>query len=359
LYFTPSIYSSLVGQLDAQTPFGTSYNLQNTCGASIQNALSLSTITTLGCVARNQATTTNAMNPNFRVGYTQNWQMSVQQNLIANTFASVTYVGVKGTGLPQSFYPNSYAYGGSQNCPAGYTCPSGYVYETANGNSTDEQLSLLLARRMRSGLGAMVSYSLNKAIDDVGGVAQNWQNLSAERARSAGVRNQSANFSLQYSSGVGVSGGGLVNGWKGVLFRDWTVMPGVNLASGAPITITAIGYTLGGTASASERASYIGGPAFLNGVLNAAAFHAPAAGTYGNLGRNVFNGPMQFSTNLNANRTFRVGDRKNLTFSVQMQNPLNHPVVSSWYTALGSNQFGAVSNYGGMRTISANMRFNF
>ena len=359
LYFTPSIYSSLVGQLDAQTPFGTSYNLQNTCGASIQNALSLSTITTLGCVARNQATTTNAMNPNFRVGYTQNWQMSVQQNLIANTFASVTYVGVKGTGLPQSFYPNSYAYGGSQNCPAGYTCPSGYVYETANGNSTDEQLSLLLARRMRSGLGAMVSYSLNKAIDDVGGVAQNWQNLSAERARSAGVRNQSANFSLQYSSGVGVSGGGLVNGWKGVLFRDWTVMPGVNLASGAPITITAIGYTLGGTASASERASYIGGPAFLNGVLNAAAFHAPAAGTYGNLGRNVFNGPMQFSTNLNANRTFRVGDRKNLTFSVQMQNPLNHPVVSSWYTALGSNQFGSVSNYGGMRTISANMRFNF
>lgn len=359
LYYSPSVYSSLVGQLDAQTPFGTAYNLQNTCGATIQNALSLSALTSLGCVARNEATTTNAINPNFRVGYTQNWQMSVQQNLMANTVATVTYIGVKGTALPQSFYPNSFAYGGSQNCPTGETCPAGYTYQTSNGNSTDEQLILQMMRRLRSGLGGMVSYSLNKAIDDVGGVAQNWQDLSAERARTAGIPNQTANFSLQYSTGVGARGGALVNGWKGVLFKDWTVMPGVTLASGSPITITANGYTLGGTASVGERASYVGGPAFIDGVLNPAAFRAPLAGTFGNLGRDVFNGPAQFSTNLNANRTFRLADRKNLTFSVQMQNPLNHPVVTGWYTSLGSNQFGSVSSYGGMRTISANMRFNF
>lgn len=359
LYYSPSVYSSLVGQLDAQTPFGTAYNLQNTCGATIRNALSLTALTNLGCVARNQATTTNAIDPNLRVGYTQNWQMSVQQNLIANTVATATYIGVKGTALPQSFYPNSYAYGGSQNCPAGQICPAGYTYQTSNGNSTDEQLILQMARRLRSGLGGMVSYALNRAIDDVGGVAQNWQDLSAERARSAGVRNQTMNFSLQYSSGVGASGGALVNGWKGVLFKDWTVMPGVTLGSGAPISITANGYTLGGTASASERASYAGGPAFIDGVLNAAAFQAPLAGAFGNLGRDVFNGPRQFSTNLSANRTFRLADRKNLTFSVQMQNPLNHPVVAGWYTSLGSNQFGSVSSYAGMRTISANMRFNF
>jgi hypothetical protein len=359
LYYTPSVYSSLVGQLDAQTPFSTAYNLQNTCGATIRNALSLAAVTSLGCVARNEATTTNAINPYFRVGYTQNWQLALQQNLLWNTVATVTYIGIKGTGLPQSFYPNSYAYGGSQNCPVADICPVGYTYQTSNGNSTDEQVILQMMRRLRSGLGGAVTYSLNKAIDDVGGIAQNWQDLSAERARTAGIRNQSANFSLQYSTGVGTAGGTLVNGWKGVLFKDWTVMPSLVLASGAPLTITVNGYTLGGTASASERASYVGGPAFINGFLNSAAFQSPAAGAYGNLGRDVFDGPRQFSTSLNANRTFRLADRKNLTFSVQMQNPLNHPVAAGWYTSLGSNQFGTVSNYGGMRTISANMRFNF
>ena len=47
----------------------------------------------------------------------------------------------------------------------------------------------------------------------------------------AGIRRNSLNLSLQYSTGVSARGGGLVSGWKGVLFRDWTVMPSFNLAS--------------------------------------------------------------------------------------------------------------------------------
>ena len=106
-------------------------------------------------------------------------------------------------------------------------------------------------------------------------VAQNWQDLAAERARTAGIRNQTANLSLQYSTGVGARGGALVNGWKGVLFKDWTVMPGVNVASGAPITID--GQRLIRSAERprpTTGVNYVGGPAFINGVLNAAAFAA-------------------------------------------------------------------------------------
>ena len=137
---------------------------------------------------------------------------------------------------------------------------------------------------------------------------------------------------LQYSSGVSASGGGLVSGWKGVLFRDWTVMPGMMFATGAPITIDGLrSIRLGRRGSNGNiRANYVGGPAYIDGLLNPAAFAIPAAGTYRQPGPQFAHRPQQFSTTLNALRTFRLADRKNLTFSVNMINPINHPVVSSW-----------------------------
>ena len=370
IYYVPSVYSSLVGQLDAQTPFATAFNLTNTCGATIQNAFSLSYLQSAGCLTGVGTTTTNAINPDFRVGYSTNWQLYVQQNLMANTVASVTYFGVKGTALTQQLYPNTSPILTTQRsayvapCSSGFYCPVGYLYETSNGNSIDNGLQLQLQRRLRSGFGGNVTYTLNHAIDDApsGNATQNWQDLAAERARSAGIRAQTLNLQLQYSTGVSVRGGGLVNGWKGVLFRDWTVMPGVMVASGAPITIDASQLALGGAPNGNIRVNYAGGPTFIDGRLNAAAFAVPV-GTYGTLGRDALTGPMLFSTSLTALRTFRLADRKNLTFSINASNPINHPTVSSWNLNFSpaNTQFGlpGATGYSAMRQISANVRFNF
>jgi hypothetical protein len=381
IYYTPSVYSSLINQLDSQTPFATAFNLTNTCGATIQNAFNLGYLQSAGCLNGIGTTTTNAINPDFRVGYTSNWQVYVQQNLMANTIASVTYFGVKGTALTQQFYPNTspsaahdtapYVYPG---CQSGYICPVGYMYETSNGNSITNGIQLQLQRRLRSGLGGNVTYTLNHSIDDApsGNTTQNWLDLTAERARSAGIRANTLNLQLQYSTGVSARGGGLVSGWEGVLFRDWTVMPSLVLASGAPITISASQLALGGAPNGNIRVDYIGGPTYVNGVLNPAAFADPPAGSYGNLGRDALTGPVQFTTMLTALRTFRLGERKNLTFNAGIVNPLNHPNVSSWNTnwlpptvtpsgsVINSNaQFGLPLAYQSQRTITASMRFNF
>ncbi len=368
LYYIPSVYSSLVGQLDSQQPFATDFNLANNCGATLANGVNYAALQALGCTANGAVTTTSAINPNFRVGYTTNWQMAVQQNLKGNTVFTVAYFGSKGTALTQQFYPNTAPIATSQKsapfvapCSSGFYCPVGYLYESSNGNSIDNGVQVQLQRRLRSGLGGNLTYTLNKAIDDSGGVAQNWQDLSAERARSAGIRGETLNLQLQYSTGVSARGGGLVSGWKGVLFRDWTVMPSLVLASGAPITITDSSAVLGGAPSGAIRANYIGGPTTINGILNLAAFGAPPAGTYGNLGRDSLNGPGQFTTSLNALRTFRLAERKSMTFSANMINPLNHPNVSSWNTTIGTSatQFGLPSGYVSMRQITANLRFTF
>jgi hypothetical protein len=359
--FSPSIYSALIGQLDAQAPFATEFNLPNICGANLQNGLSLTALTQLGCVGGNQATTTNAINPNFRVSYAQLWQLAVQQNLKWNMVATVTYFASKGTALTQQFLPNSYAPGGAAVCAAGFTCPAGYTYETSNGDSSYNSVQAQLNRRTRGGLGWNLSYSLAKSIDDAfGGIAQNWLDLTDERGPTAGVRHQSFNGSLNYSTGVGTRGGALINGWKGVLLKDWMLTTNMTVASGAPITPTAGQLLGGGTASANIRAYYNGQPVLLDGILNKNAFVTPPTGQYGNIGRDALTGPGQFTMSANASRTFRLADRKNLTFSLQSQNPLNHPNVSSWYiNAASPLQFGLPSNYVLMRSVTATMRFNF
>jgi len=368
LYYIPSVYSSLVGQLDAQTPFSTAFNIQNGCGANLKNAFSLPSLISLGCLTGNQATTTNAINTDFRVGYSQNWQLAMSQNLLLNTVATVTYFAGKGTGLTQQYYPNSFPEASAERsastafgpCAPGFVCPVGYRYESSNGNSTDEGVQFQLQRRLRSGFGGNVSYSYNRAFNDTDGTAQNWLDLSNEHARAAGIRNDTVSFQLQYSTGVGARGGGLVNGWKGQIIRDWTIMSNITLASGAPINVISNTDILGGTSASNViRADYTGQPAYINGYLNPLAFTNAPAGTFGNLGRDVLNGPSQFSISANANRTFRLADRKNLTFSLQSQNPINHPVVSSWNTSINSNQFGLPQGYGAMRSVTATMRFNF
>jgi hypothetical protein len=219
-----------------------------------------------------------------------------------------------------------------------------------------------LQRRLRSGISWNFFYSYNKAIDDAfGGIAQNWLDPSNERGRSAGIRNQTLTGNIQYSTGVGAGGGGLIGGWKGHILRDWTIMPSFTVASGAPITPSAGRLLGGGTAVANVRAYYNGQPAYVDGYLNPDAFTDPPAGQYGNIGRDALNGPMQFTMSANANRTFRLADRKNLTFSLQATNPLNHPEVTSWNTTVGSLQFGLPTNggYTPMRSVTATMRFSF
>jgi hypothetical protein len=373
IYYIPSVYSSLITQLDSQTPFATAFNLTNTCGATIQNALHLSYLQSAGCLNGIGTTTTNAINPDFRVGYSSNWQFYVQQNLMANTVASITYFGVKGTALTQQLYPNTspslandtapYVYPG---CASGYICPVGYLYETSNGNSITNGVQLQLQRRLRSGLGGNITYTYNSSIDDApsGSTTQNWLDLTAERARSVGIRANTLNLQLQYSSGVSARGGGLVSGWVGVLFRDWTVMPSLVLASGQPITISASQLALGGAPNGNIRVDYLGGPTYMNGALNPAAFADPPAGSYGNLGRDALTGPIQFTTMLTALRTFRLGERKNMTFNAGIVNPLNHPNVLSWNTnflptAAANAQFGLPLSYQSQRTVTASLRFNF
>ncbi len=146
--------------------------------------------------------------PNYRIGYAQAWQLSVQRDLPGALQIVATYFGVKGTHGAQQFLPNTNPIGDADPCPG---CPFGFAYRTSGGNSTRQAGQVQLRRRLRSGLTASLEYTFSKSIDDdaeLGGlgyvtaaqqskdaaqsaatsppaaIAQNWRDLRAERALS-------------------------------------------------------------------------------------------------------------------------------------------------------------------------------
>jgi len=353
-----------------QTPLSTSLSISSspTCQLSMASPFVAQT-----CSSTTTTPDSFAIDPNFRVGYVQIWNLSVQRDLPGSLQMVVSYLGNKGTRGVQEFLPNTAPAGGTDPYAA---LPSGYLYRTSNGNSTREAGSIELRRRLRSGLQAGARYTYSKSLDDVyslggqggvgggAGVAQNWLDLSGQRGLSTGDQRHVLSANAQYTTGMGLGGKTLMSGWKGLAYKEWTVSTTIKLASGMPETPIVSGETVlgGGANSGSIRANYVGGPVHLNspGVfLNAAAFAAPAAGQWGTARRDSIIGPNQFSLNATMQRTFRLSKRYNLSAQLDATNVLNHVMYSGWNTSVGSPQFGAPAGTNGMRTIQITMRLRF
>jgi hypothetical protein len=358
IYYDTSLYQNIANQMAQQSPLSKSLRVANspTIPLTLAN----------GFIGNPKITpTTFAVDPNFRIGYAQAWQTSVQRDLPFALQMVVTYTGTKGTHSQQEFLPNTYPAGALNPCP---TCPSGFTYLTSNGNSIRHAGVLQMRRRLRSGLTAELQYTYSKSIDDaaLGGagtlVAQNWLDLSAERARSNFDQRHVMQFTMQYTTGMGLHGGSLLSGWRAKAFKEWTASTVIRAASGLPLTPQLPGIVQGTGLPGSIRPDYTGAsvydaPSGLN--LNPAAYTAPAPGQWGNAGRNSITGPSQFSINASAQRTFRLTDRYSATLQINSVNPLNHPTFPNWVALVSSAQFGLPTGANGMRSVQTSLRVTF
>ena len=72
IYYDTSVYQSIALQMAQQPPLSNTSSVQNTAA----NPLTLAN----GFTA-SQSGNTFAVDPNFRIGYAQNWQLSIQRDL--------------------------------------------------------------------------------------------------------------------------------------------------------------------------------------------------------------------------------------------------------------------------------------
>lgn len=360
VYYDTSIYQAIANQMVQQSPLSKSLRVQN----SPETPLTLAN----GFIGSPNVTpNTFAVDPNFQTGYIQTWQTSVQRDLPFALQMVATYAGTKGTRSQQQFLPNTFAPGALDPCP---TCPSGFTYLASNGNSIRHAGTFQLRRRLRSGLTAELQYTFSKSIDDaaLGGrgqagvlTAQDWLNLSAERALSNFDQRHVMQLTVQYTTGMGLRGGSLLSGWRGALIKEWTASTQINAASGLPLT-PIYQAVVPGTGVMGIRPDYTGAPLYdaPSGLfLNPAAYVVPPAGQWGNAGRNTIIGPQQFSLNASMQRTFRINDRFSATLRLDAANALNHPTFPSWGNIISSAQFGLQNPANAMRTVQTTLRVTF
>jgi hypothetical protein len=361
IYYNPTALNRLATELSEQPPFAETQTLTTSLANPLTIQNGLATAPTNASILN-----TYAVQKDYKIGYAQSWNVSVQQNLSRSFFIELSYLGTKGTDLDTETVPNRAALGTSpltsqQILPIGNA--EQFIYDSSWGNSIYHAGQARLMRRFARNMSFNIIYTFSKSIDDsstFGGVgnvvAQNAFDLSAERGLSSFDRRHVLNLNYVLSTPTQASW------WK----RNWTLSGSALLESGTPLTARILGNrsNAGGTGVVgSGRAEATGLPVTDgSGYFNLDAFTTPPPGELGDAGRNTIPGPWSWALNTAFGRYFTLGgegSRKRIELRFETNNTLNHVNITNINTVVGSALYGLPTTAGAMRTADINIRFRF
>ena len=309
--------------------------------------------------------------------YVNQYNLSVATQLSTNIAVQVAYLGNHGVNLWREYNINYF----DPSLGARPLAQFGDVTLQSNsGFSSYNGLQLSVKRRLDKGFMFDVEYSLGHAIDDVDDQGlfasdpQNLKNLKAERGNGSGDIRHNVTFNTMYDLPFG-HGRRLLGNAGGVADRlvgGWSISALGILRTGVASTVHIGTNTFGNGDFLNQRpdrvpgVSEYGAGSGPNNFLNPAAFSMPAAGTFGNLGRDTFYGPSYKQIDFSVLKKTRVTETKNVEFRAEMFNLFNHPNFDEPNTFFGTPGFGQIFNtlgrtlgVGTSRQIQLALRFNY
>ncbi len=375
IFYDESIYQRLVPNLANQPPFAQA----STLTTSRQQVLTLEQ--GFPQVSPTIARNTYAVDPNFRTPYGQTWNFSIEDEILRDWILSLGYVGTKGTKLDLLLGPNLAITSTPLDTQSQLSLKNAqqFTYETSGASCIYNGLNVELRRQFHGGLSVDALYTFSKSIDDaasVGGaghtVAQNWQDLTAERGLSSFDVRHRLTLRQSYELPFGdrkrfLNRGGTL----AKLLGDWRIMNMATLQSGNPFTARALGNLSTGAGTGayqSLRADATGLPVSLPAsewttleFFNTAAFAPPQAGEFGTAGRNTIPGPGKINFDMSLGRMLTFSREKNIgaDFRVEANNIFNTPQYTGLATVVNATDFGRVTSVGSMRALTISMRLRF
>ena len=282
-----------------------------------------------GAISSNPAIT--AVNRNLRNPLAQQWNFTIERQLLKNMGLRLTYLGNRATHVPWYVYnrnlPITQVAGTIQsNRP--FQPWSDITALDTNANSITHQLQVEMNRRVTSSLFILSNFTWNKSLDNAATVGgpQNPYNASLERGNADGVRQLVLNLSGVYKMPFGRNRKYFSNaGWLSGFVSGWNLSSLTVIRSGLPFSVSYAPPTAGWY---STRADYIGNPNVDNpGItqwFNGGAFKAPAPFTFGNSARNLLFGPGMMKVDVSLMKDFKITERGTLQFRADAFNLPNH-----------------------------------
>jgi outer membrane receptor protein involved in Fe transport len=220
-------------------------------------------------------------------------------------------------------------------------------------NSIYHAFALKVEKRFSGGLSLLLAYTASKLIDDgmnsgqvrPGGTVvtgpQDWNNLRAERSKSAQDTPQRAVLSLLYELPFGKSGSALTRHVIG----GWQVNAIQTIESGAPVSLT-VPVQGGGNRPnvVASQTARLDKPT-LSRWFNTAAFSNPAPYTFGNVSRTLpdVHSDGVYNMDLSLFKNFPLRENMRLQFRAEAFNLSNTPTFEVPGRALNAATFGVVT----------------
>lgn len=319
--------------------------------------------------------------PNFNEGYTQQWNVSIDQQVGPNNTLTISYIGNKGTHLfvsreynyaPFNTFVNNPALSANENiannlgalptrrrlssvqCGTAMLGVAGPCYGPLEeldpaGYSNYNSVQVSLNRRLSNGFSILASYVYGKYLDIVSTTAEggngprNPENFSQSYGPSDNdVRHRFAGsylYTLPKANRLHGVASAVVNGWQNQSI--------ITIQTGSPYGINASSDTAA-TGVGGETADRVPGQSLspqhrnLSEYFNTAAFQNAAPGTIGNTGRNMLYGPSLVNVDFSLFKDFRIHEKNQVQFRSEFFNLFNHPNFYNPDNTVGDGTFGQI-----------------
>jgi hypothetical protein len=312
----------------------------------------------------------------FPTPYLQQWDVSVQHELMKDFLVTVAYVGMKGTSLYHSINMNPAIYTPGQSTIANtqqrrlYPWIGRIEQERTDAYSNHNAFQFSLEKRYSAGFTVLANYTYGKTLG---------LNVGSENEGGNGPRDPN-NWRLDY----GRLGYDIRHNWVTSFVWD---LPGNNLRnramkhvlggwsstgiftarSGSPFTVGS-GIDNSRTSIGRDTANVIGDPSMPGGrskgeqiaqYFNTSAFAVNEVGTFGTSGLNILTGPGQWNVDVGLRKMIRFTESQFLQFRFEGYNITNHANLSNPDSNRSSPNFGRIFGTSGPRVLEFGLKYQF
>ncbi len=330
----------------------------------------------------NTISTTSLLPGEFRRGYIESYNFTIERDLGAGFVLRTGYVGthsvrqaVSGFDFNAGLLPGAGVNGRPLYGKFGVTTTRSFFIPMANQRYDAWQTNV--TRRLSRTLFLTSSYTWSKTIGVDAGNSDNGirfyvpSQFSKNRALVDFDRTHTwvtaANWELPFGRGKKFA----ASGAAAILAGGWMLSPNIALYSGRPFSVGADGSSLnapGNTQVADQirpDVRKLGGVGVGAPFYDTAAFAPVRETRFGNMGLNALRGPKLFNMNLGLFRRFPVTERAELQFRAEALNFTNTPALNQPNTSVSTpSNFMTITSTDNnttspQRTIRFGLRFSF